>query len=106
MKTLLDIRAEVAAGLRGGRPVVALESTVIAHGLPWPQNLDAARRMEAAVRSEGAIPAIIAVLAGRATVGLDSMALETFARSADPAQQLIQPVRKAARRDLAAAIVL
>ena len=59
MQTPLDVRREIKEARQEGRPVVALESTVIAHGLPWPQNLDAARRVEAAVRAGGAIPATI-----------------------------------------------
>src|SRR5262245_23999784 len=58
---LLDIRPGVAAALMEGRPVVALESTLIAHGLPWPLNLETAQGAEAAVRAEGAVPATIAV---------------------------------------------
>src|SRR5438874_2135409 len=104
MNILWDVKDEVAEALRESRPVVALESTVIAHGLPWPRNLEAARRIEAAVRAEGAIPATIGVFAGRPIVGLDAEVLETFARSADPAAQAKVAVRKAARRDLAAAI--
>ena len=61
-------------------PIVALESTIIAHGLPWPDNLAVARELEAAVRAGGAIPATIAVLDGRAHVGLDDAALERVAR--------------------------
>jgi pseudouridylate synthase len=101
----LDIRADVEEQLRARGPVVALESTVIAHGLPWPKNLEAARRIETAVRVEGAIPATIAVVAGRPVVGLDAAALEAFARSADRTAQPQLVVRKAGRRDLAAAIV-
>jgi pseudouridine-5'-phosphate glycosidase len=105
MTTLLDVRAEVAQGLRTRRAVVALESTVLAHGLPWPTNLEAARRLEAAVRAEDAVPATVAVVAGRPVVGLDAAELETLARSADPASELHGRVRKAGRRDLAAAVV-
>ena len=92
----LDVAPEVAAALRSGRPVVALESTLIAHGLPWPLNLETAREAEAAVRDEGAVPATIAVWQGRATIGLDVAQLERLATAA--------AVRKASRRDLAAAI--
>jgi pseudouridine-5'-phosphate glycosidase len=100
----LDIRAEVGSALWDGRPAVALESTVIAHGLPWPRNLEAARRVEAAVRAEGAIPATIAVLSGRPVIGLDAAELERLARSAERPDHAPGPVRKASRRDLAAAI--
>ncbi len=65
--------------LRDGRPVVALESTLISHGLPYPQNLEVARASEAAVRESGAVPATVAVRDGRLLVGLDEAALEAFA---------------------------
>jgi pseudouridine-5'-phosphate glycosidase len=93
---LLDVRSEVAQAVAEGRPVVALESTVIAHGLPWPVNLETARATEAAVRAEGAVPATIAVLKGRPTVGLTVDELETLARRQD--------VLKASRRDLGIAV--
>lgn len=95
-RSFLSIRPEVAEALRSGRPVVALESTVIAHGLPWPQNLETARAAEAAVRAEGAVPATIAVWQGRPTVGLSEEQLEQLAQQTD--------VLKASRRDLAYAI--
>src|SRR5437773_7479954 len=93
----LDVRPEVAEALQAGRPVVALESTLIAHGLPWPLNLETARAAEAAVRAEGAVPATIAVWHGRPAVGLQDAELEYLARTPG--------VRKASRRDLAAAVV-
>ncbi len=93
---LLDLHPEVAEAVRLGRPVVALESTLIAHGLPWPSNLETAREAEAAVRAEGAVPATVAVWQGRPTVGLRDSDLERLARSKD--------VLKASRRDLAVAI--
>ena len=76
---MLDLvrNSEVAAA-RG--PIVALESTLVAHGLPWPDNLAVARELEAAVRDGGAVPATIAVLDGRARVGLDAPELERVAR--------------------------
>src|SRR3989440_5754562 len=92
----LDVRPAVAEALRAGRPVVALESTLIAHGLPWPHNLHTARAAEAAVRAEGAVPATIAVLGGRPTVGLVDSEIEDLARATG--------VLKASRRDLAAAV--
>jgi pseudouridine-5'-phosphate glycosidase len=98
LASLLDIRQPVADALRDGRPVVALESTLIAHGLPWPANLETAREAEGAVRSANAIPATIAVLDGRPTIGLNDAEIERLARS--------DRVRKASRRDLAAAIAL
>lgn len=96
-RTLLEVRPEVADALRTGRPVVALESTLIAHGLPWPLNLETARAAEHVIREEGAVPATIAVLRGRPTVGLGDAELEALARSGD--------ILKASRRDLAAAVV-
>lgn len=79
MESLLDLHPQVADALAAGRPVVALESTLIAHGLPRPRNLDAARRLDAAVREEGAVPAVIALLDGRVRVGLDQAELERVA---------------------------
>ncbi|MEA2361824.1 MAG: pseudouridylate synthase [Thermoleophilaceae bacterium] len=73
------IAPEVADAVAGGRPVVALESTLISHGLPRPRNLDVARELEAAVRVAGATPATIAVVDGEARVGLDEAALEVVA---------------------------
>jgi pseudouridine-5'-phosphate glycosidase len=93
---LLDLRPVVTDALRQNVAVVALESTLIAHGLPWPQNLETARAAEAAVRGSGAIPATIAVLAGKPTIGLDADELESLARASG--------VRKASTRDLGAAI--
>jgi pseudouridine-5'-phosphate glycosidase len=96
MPDWLEVRDEVAAALREGRPVVALESTLVAHGLPWPLNLETARAAEASVRAEGAVPATAAVLAGRPTVGITDAELEALAREQD--------VLKASRRDLAVAV--
>jgi pseudouridine-5'-phosphate glycosidase len=93
---LIDLRPEPAAALSGSKPVVALESTLIAHGLPWPLNLETARAAEAAVRAEGAVPATIAVLHGRPTVGLHDAELQELAQSGG--------VLKASRRDLAMAV--
>lgn len=94
--TPVELRPEVAAAVDGRRPVVVLESTVIAHGLPWPVNLQTAQEVEEAVRQEGAVPATAAVLAGRPTLGLVGAELETLARATD--------VLKASRRDLGAAV--
>jgi pseudouridine-5'-phosphate glycosidase len=93
----LVVRPDVAEALAQHRPVVALESTLIAHGLPWPLNLETALVAEKAVRDEGAVAATIAILAGTPTVGLSEAELR------DLAQQ--ENVIKASRRDLAAAIV-
>jgi pseudouridine-5'-phosphate glycosidase len=88
----------VKDALDSGRPVVALESTVITHGLPYPQNVETALAMEAAVREGGATPATIAVLGGRPTVGLPAEQIEYLATR--PAGS----VRKCSRRDLALAV--
>ncbi len=98
VQNLLDIRPEVAIAVRQHRPVVALESTLIAHGLPWPLNLETAREAEAAVRAEGGLPATIAVVEGHLTVGLNAGEIEDLAQRKD--------VIKASRRDLAAAVAL
>ena len=88
----------VAAALAAGWPVVALESTLISHGLPYPQNLQVASDSEAAVRAAGAVPATVALHEGRILVGLDGRALESLATA--PAGS----VRKAARPSLAVAL--
>jgi pseudouridylate synthase len=68
----VNIASEIAAALAGGAPVVALESTIITHGLPYPRNVETARSLEAVVRKHGAVPATIAVIEGRITIGLSS----------------------------------
>jgi len=88
----LTLKAEVEEALKAGRPVVALESTLIAHGLPFPTNLEAARRLEDMIRAEGATPATIAVLGGWLRVGLDDTELNHLARGGN--------IRKVSRRDL------
>jgi pseudouridylate synthase len=90
------VAAEVSEALRAGQGVVALESTLIAHGLPRPENLRVARDAEAAVRAAGAVPATIAVVGGEVRVGLDDPALEAIA--------LTEGVIKAGVRDLAPAV--
>ncbi|HEY8635718.1 MAG TPA: pseudouridine-5'-phosphate glycosidase [Candidatus Limnocylindrales bacterium] len=94
----LEISLDVAAALADGRPVVALESTLISHGLPYPQNLEVARESEAAIRASGAVPATVAINAGRLLVGLGEPALEALATAAPGS------VRKASRPSLAAAL--
>ncbi len=94
----LGLGAEVARARRDGAPVVALESTLITHGLPWPDNLETARAAEAAVREAGATPATVAVLGGRALAGLDAAQLEQLARASD--------IAKLSRADLAARMAL
>src|SRR5471032_1479829 len=100
MKEMLQLSPEVAAALRAGRAVVALESTLITHGLPFPANVETALAMEAAVRESGAVPATIAVLRGKITVGLTRAEIEWVA--ARPAGS----VRKCSRRDLPIAVGL
>jgi pseudouridylate synthase len=90
---VLTVLPEVADALAAGRPVVALESTIISHGLPRPDNLRIAREIEHAVRRGGAVPATIALVDGHARVGLDDTALERIASSDD--------VVKVSTRDLA-----
>jgi pseudouridine-5'-phosphate glycosidase len=92
----MQIAPEVAEAVAGGLPVVALESTLISHGLPRPRNLEVAHEVEAEVREAGAVPATIAVVAGRARVGLDEAALEAIASGAD--------VVKCGVRDLAVVV--
>lgn len=87
---------EVQAAVADRRPVVALESTIIAHGLPRPRNLQVAGELEEVVRAEGAVPATIAVLDGRAHVGLDKEQLERIANE--------DGIRKLGHRDLALAV--
>jgi pseudouridine-5'-phosphate glycosidase len=87
-----------------GHAVVALESTLIAQGLPWPVNLGTARAAESAVRRAGAVPATIAVLGGVIRVGLEDHELERIAQSARPSESSEARFRKASRRDLAAAV--
>ncbi|RWM23992.1 MAG: pseudouridine-5'-phosphate glycosidase [Mesorhizobium sp.] len=95
--SLLHLNDEVAAALREGRAVVALESTIITHGMPYPANLETARGVETVVRENGAVPATIAVVAGKIKVGLDDCELEQLAAAKD--------VVKASGRDLAAIMV-
>ncbi|RBI85030.1 pseudouridine-5-phosphate glycosidase [Rhodosalinus halophilus] len=87
---------EVSEALAAGRPVVALESTIISHGLPWPDNLDLARAVEEEVRAGGAVPATIAVIDGTLRAGLDAEALERLARA--------EGIAKLSRADLAVCI--
>jgi pseudouridine-5'-phosphate glycosidase len=75
----VHVHPEVAQALAAGRPVVALESTIISHGLPRPDNLRVAREIEAAVRSGGAVPATIAIIGGEPHIGLDDVALRRIA---------------------------
>jgi pseudouridine-5'-phosphate glycosidase len=94
----LQVAAEVAAALAEGRPVVALESTLISHGLDYPHNLEVASASEAAVRESGAIPATVAVQGGRLLIGLDADALQALATAPRGT------VMKAARPSLGVAV--
>lgn len=96
MNELIQLSPEVAAAREAGRPVVALESTIIAHGMPWPQNLETAREVEDVIRAEGAVPATIAVIGGRIRVGLTNEELTQLAQAPD--------AMKLSRRDLPFAI--
>jgi len=88
----VSVAPEVSAALRAGRPVVALESTIISHGLPRPGNVDVAHQIEAAVRSNGAVPATIAIVDGVVRVGLDDAALAIVAGSDDVAKASVRDV--------------
>jgi len=94
----LHVHPEVASALDAGRAVVALESTLISHGLPYPANLEVALASEDAIRSAGAVPATVAIQDGRLLVGLDRASLEALATAE------AGTVRKAARPTLAAAL--
>ena len=96
MHEFLKIAPEVANALREERPIVALESTVIAHGLPRPQNLETAQRLETVVREEQAVPATIAILDGKLSAGLTAPQLQLLADSND--------IRKISTRDISVAV--
>jgi len=87
---------EVTEARAEGAPIVALESTIITHGMPWPENVETARAVEAEVRAAGAVPATIAVLAGRLHIGLTEAELETLGQAKD--------VAKLSRADFAACL--
>ena len=94
MNRYLDINPEVAAALAEGKPVVALESTIISHGMPYPQNVETALNVERIIRENGAVPATIAVIGGRLKAGLSAEEIEYFGKKG-------QAIAKASRRDLA-----
>jgi pseudouridylate synthase len=96
LRDRLDLAPEVSEALAAGRPVVALESTLISHGLPWPQNVEVARAAEAAVRESGSVPATIAINGGRILVGLAEEQLVALATT--------KGVLKAARPSLSLAL--
>ncbi len=89
-----DVNPEVAAALAAGKPVVALESTIISHGMPYPQNVETALNVERIIRENGAVPATIAIIGGRLKAGLTAEEIEYFGRKG-------RAIHKASRRDLA-----
>ena len=93
MNKYLDISPEVGAALAAGKPVVALESTIISHGMPYPQNVETALRVEQTIRENGAVPATIAIIGGRLKAGLSPEEIEYLGRKG-------RGVAKASRRDL------
>lgn len=92
----LTFSPEVAEARANGAPIVALESTIITHGMPWPQNVETARRVEQAVRDAGAVPATIAIMGGMVHIGLTEAALDALGQARD--------VAKLSRADLAACL--
>ena len=95
MNQYLDVKPEVAEALAAGKPVVALESTIISHGMPYPQNVETALNVERIVRENGAVPATIAIIGGRLKAGLTAEEIEYFGKKG-------RTIHKASRRDLAA----
>lgn len=94
----LSFAPEVDAARKAGRAIVALESTIITHGMPWPQNAEMARAVEADIRAEGAVPATIAVMGGQIHIGLTETQMTTLAQTSD--------ALKLSRADLAAALAM
>ena len=94
MNKYLDVNPEVAAAIAAGKPVVALESTIISHGMPYPQNVETALNVERIIRENGAVPATIAIIGGRLKAGLTAEEIEYFGKKG-------QAIAKASRRDLA-----
>ena len=94
LNKFLDINPEVAQALAEGKPVVALESTIISHGMPYPQNVQTALNVERIIRQNGAVPATIAIIGGRLKAGLSPEEIEYFGKKG-------QAITKASRRDLA-----
>ena len=90
----LDVNPEVAEAVRLGKPVVALESTIISHGMPYPQNVETALNVERIIRDNGAVPATIAIIGGRLKAGLTPEEIEYFGKKGTA-------IHKASRRDLA-----
>ena len=97
MNKYLDIAPEVAEALKNGKPVVALESTIISHGMPYPKNVETAMLVEKTIRDNGAVPATIAIIGGRLKAGLSREEIEYLGKAG-------RDVAKASRRDLAALV--
>ena len=97
MNKYLDLAPEVAEALENGRPVVALESTIISHGMPYPKNVETAMLVEKTIRDNGAVPATIAIIGGRLKAGLSREEIEYLGKAG-------RDVAKASRRDLAALV--
>ena len=97
MNKYLDIAPEVAEALKNGKPVVALESTIISHGMPYPKNVETAMLVEKTIRDNGAVPATIAIIGGRLKAGLSAEEIEYLGKAGSA-------VAKASRRDLAALV--
>ncbi len=93
----LDVNPEVAAAIKEGKPVVALESTIISHGMPYPQNVETALNVEKVIRENGAVPATIAIIGGRLKAGLTADEIEYFGKKG-------LDITKASRRDIAAIV--
>ncbi len=94
LNRFLDVNPEVAEAIAQGKPVVALESTIISHGMPYPQNVETALNVENIIRQNGAVPATIAIIGGRLKAGLTKEEIEYFGKKG-------QAITKASRRDLA-----
>ena len=82
LNKFLDVKPEVAEAIAAGKPVVALESTIISHGMPYPQNVETALKVEAIIRENGAVPATIAILGGRLKAGLSPEEIEYLEETA------------------------
>ncbi len=92
----IDFSKEVEEGIKNGKPIVALESTIISHGMPYPQNVEMANQCEKIIREAGAVPATIAIMNGKIKIGLEKDELELLATA--------KGVKKVSRRDMAAVI--
>ena len=93
LKAYMDVTPEIEEAVRTGKPVVALESTILSHGMPYPENVEFAHKVEKIVREEGAIPATTAIIGGKLKVGLNDEELLTMCKA--------ENVGKVSRRDVA-----